>query len=140
MREFIEAVIAYAPVGLAPLRTQLATARACNQPNGWIRVTDVAKGSPIAWPPGPPGLDLFPYGGTARVLGPQRCYWAGLQFHADGRLESFEFYSDCFGSMDIAKTTAWLNAIRPSPEGIAYTENVLATYARDVGTRPPSSP
>ena len=132
MRGLIEAVIAYAPIGLAPLRTQLATARTSNKPNGWIDVIDVAEGASIPWPAGPPGLDLFPAGTVPQHgWGPQNCYWVGLQFHSDGRLKAFEFYNDCDGPMDIAATTVWLDAIRPFPGMLAATEEALSTYRRE---------
>ena len=136
MRAFIEAVIAYAPVGLAPLRAQLVAAGTCDTGDGYIFFDGVAEGSPIAWPPGPGGQLLLRSAWDAP--GPRTCRAVSLEFHPDGRLHVFDFLNDESGPMDVAAAAAWLDAIRPPPGDIALLERALEICASEANGAAPS--
>ncbi len=118
---FVDAVVALAPSALAPLRTQLNTARARDDGFGWIVVRDVAAGTPVDWPEGVP-FDVLPSEGRTFELGPNGCHDLMLWFLSDGRLLAFEFINLEYGSIDVPAFTAWLSGIADLPSAIESAE------------------
>lgn len=108
---FIKAIVAVSPDVLAPILTQLDSARTCDDGEGWLVVRD-AHGAPCAWREGYPFDVPLP---SVNGSGPQGCYSIIVWFDGAGQLHSIEFLLlehvlEGSGPVELKALTAWLSA------------------------------